>query len=488
MQRVIVGALLLSGCSGPDQQFVDLYPVMAVSPQALDFAEVGPPLTKTLAVTISNEGKAKLTVNGELTGSPVFTIDAPIVDLEVGAGDSVEIPVTFTPVTYQGYDGALHLTSDDDEHPEFTVPLNGAGVDLPFPQISIDPATVEIEYAAPGVVVQRSFDITNTGDADLLLGTMWVAGETDEFSIPADFDLSGQTLVPGDTRPMVISYDPASPEGTNALLHVPSNDPFTPEALVLLLGNGGGDWPKPEAMIDCPSEVLLSGPQYTHLSGAQSVDPAGFDPLEYQWTVLARPDGSDEDIPLDPDDLAAIDLYTDVAGDYTVQLVVTNRLGTNSDPAICTFTAKPADAIHVELTWDTPSADVDLHLYEGGYAMFDQPEDCFYCNKNPDWGTNSPDDDPRLDIDDQGGFGPENINVLSPVDGTYEVGVHYFATHGDGPTVATVKVWLDGVEAFTDSRVMDSNDVWHVGTIDMPGATFLPDAAGNTKGSPSCVH
>ena len=53
--------------------------------------------------------------------------------------------------------------------------------------------------------------------------------------------------------------------------------------------------------------------------------------------------------------------------------------------------------------------------------------------------------------------------------------VHYFTPNGDGPVQATVKVWLNGAETYVGTRVITRNQVWTVGRIDWPAATFTVD-------------
>jgi len=491
---------ILAGCTGQEHNIEQLVPIMAISPGAISFGDVGLyDENVPQVVTVSNAGLAKLKLTGELQGSSAFTLDAPI-DFDIGAGDDATIPITFTPDTFKSYEGTLVLHSNDDDHEDATIPITGKSVDKPYPDIDIlvggEPSrTAELPELQPGGVGRFRFDIANLGAAPLTLGA--ISGldspdDDDRYYFDTGLDVSGTTIEPQSSTTVVVNYDPASTKGSNRLLHIPSNDPDEGDMTVLLLGNGGGDWPLPIAVCSVPDPVLLSGPQYTHIDGSLSTDPSGFEPLKYKWTVTGRPDGSDTSFPLDPDDTSSIDLYTDLAGDWEVQLVVTNQLGTKSEPAICPFLAKPADAIHVELTWDTPSSDLDLHLTEGGYDIFDKPEDCFYCNKTPSWGESTSDDDPRLDIDDLGGYGPENINVYQPVDGDYTVEVHFFAEHGDKTSVAHVKVWLEGAQVWDGVQALTRNDVWPVGTIHFhddqspADATFLPNVNPDiVQGGPS---
>lgn len=486
---LVVGAL--AACT-PENVIHDLVPTISVTPNPLDFQEVGPPNTKTDQLYISNAGTGFLQVTGVQEGDDAFRVDP--IDLELGAGEEAQINVTFAPPDqqYHAFDGRVVLTTNDDDHPTVVVPLKGVGADLPMPDLVVEPGrTVVAPDVIPYSTQQMSFQVHNEGDADLVftegswIETLSPTGVFATFIEVYNGDPENpMTLKPGEFSFFVVDYTPIGLGGDWAIVHIPSNDPYEPETQVLLLGNGGGDWDPPVAVIDCPSEVDIAGPQYVTLNGANSYDPQDFLPLEYQWTDIGRPGGSDGKR-LDPDDENHVDYYVDIAGDYGVRLVVTNLFDTPSEPAECWFSAKPADAIHVELTWSTPTGDVDLHLTEGGFEVFDIPEDCSYCNPNPEWGDNGADDDPRLDIDDRGGYGPENINIFAPVDGTYDVNVHYFRADGV-PTTATVKVWLDGDLEGEFSQILQNDDLWKVGTIDWTAGTFYVSADPITSPAGHC--
>jgi hypothetical protein len=459
----VASALSLVGCSGPDYNVVDLYPVFTFAPDRVDVGPVGPPLTGRGVLTISNAGKKTLEVSGDLLESTEFVLVDGAVDLSLAPDETAEVLVDFTPPTFRKYQTRLELETNDEERPRVSIPVLGEGVDLPFPDISIAPAqTVELDEIAPGEKGLFLFEMVNDGDADLIVDRIEIDG-------PAEFDgswgLLGGTAAPGERLAGVVEYDPGGAEGDTALVTIHSNDPDEPETTVLLIGNGGGDLEFPVAVIDCPSDVLLTGPELLRLSGTGSYDPMGFEPLAYQWYVTQRPAASDGAQPIDPDDAAVADIRVDVAGHWQVMLLVTNSIGTASVPALCDFEAVPEDDLHVELSWDTPTSDVDLHLNLAGNAMFELPGVCNWCNKNENWGVSGADDDPRLDIDDLGGFGPENINVLHPADGGYDVAVHYFDAKSDGPTTATVKVWLDGALVADESQVLTNNQLWSVGQV-----------------------
>ncbi len=467
-------APLLVACVSEAPSIRTLEPALAVAPEVVEFGEVGPPLSATLPLFINNAGRATLEATLTLPDSvSAFAIDTPA--LELGVGDEAEVLVTFTPHTFRDYSAQLRIDSDDPDKPTVWIPLRGTGADLDVPDITIDYIEIEADDVSPGSLHYMKFDVINDGAAPLELQSVRLEGDP-EFQLSND-NLDGYTISPGARKLVTVEYSPVDDLGDKTDVLIKSNDPDEPEIMFQLVGNDGID--PPVAVIDCPSQVLLTGPETVTLDGSQSYDPQLFYPIRYQWRITQRPAASDTDFDLDPDYLSSVDLYVDVGGTWEVELVVKNGIYLQSDPTYCRFEAIPEDELHLELSWDTSAADMDLHLIQGGQEYFDEPYDCNYCNKNPNWGASGPVDDPRLDIDDQGGFGPENINIEEPEDGTYDVKVHYFRQNGDGPVTATVRVWLLGVEVDVLQRVMLYNEVWDVGVIDMPSGLFIPDTALN---------
>lgn len=210
------------------------------------------------------------------------------------------------------------------------------------------------------------------------------------------------------------------------------------------------------------------------LDGTQSYDPDGFYPLQYEWSVVSIPDGSTTQ--LDDVTSSGPQFWADLAGDYTFELVVTNTQQKISEPDLITITAEPAQSFYVQLSWDSIS-DLDLHLQNGVGVLYGIPNDCNWCNLNPEWGLPGPLDNPSLDYDTIDGYGPETTTIDEPYGDTYTVSVVYYGMDGFPfcttwtcpPTLATVRLFVDGEEAYVWSRMMyEAKDVWVVAEIDWP--------------------
>ena len=116
------------------------------------------------------------------------------------------------------------------------------------------------------------------------------------------------------------------------------------------------------------------------------------------------------------------------------------------------------------------------------------------------WDGGSSADDPRLDLDDTEGFGPENINIDEPVVGyEYTVGVHYFSDDGSGrPAHAYVSIYCGTIDVDpayqvgpVDIRASGwdsfSNDFWRVATVEWDGFGCHVTPLAEADGSPDII-
>ncbi len=285
----------------------------------------------------------------------------------------------------------------------------------------------------------------------------------------------------------------------------------TPEVEIEMRGFGPA--------VECPTAVILFyglsttgsvvGPTTLHLVGDMSFAANGSLSM-WEWSVEQPPGSASVFLPSanapDPS------FEVNVIGTYTFTLNVKDEAGVDAcELAELTVHVVPDDGIHVELLWDTPAdddqtdegtdagADLDLHFVHPlatgsdldgdgvpeGYCH--DPFDCYSHNSSPDWGSFNPavDDDPHLLRDDTDGAGPETIKLVEPEEGlTYRVGVKYWSDHDFGPSVATLRVYVDGQLAHETAGVeLTEPAAWDAVSVSWPDGVVEPllDAAGEPR-------
>lgn len=467
--------LLLSAC-GPDTGITRLLPDIAVAPSELDFGVVRLGDDPALVLQVVNAGQGPLGVTGitfadpQATGIEAWSVAPATLDVE--AGGSAEVLVTFEPTDLADYQAALLLATTDPESPLVTVPLRGSGIEG-GPDLAVDVDALDFGTVKVGGTSSRVFTVENQGDEDLVISGQSLQAGSGAFTLQSD--PRGEVLAPGDSFPVLVAYAPTGTDGDSGSFTLASNDAEGDRVTVSFLGNGGGVAEYPVAVIAATTE---SEPGDTIiLDGTGSYDPGGNEPLSWAWTLLEAPEASAA--ALSHPTLSAPTLHLDTAGSYTVSLQVTNTLGVPSAAAVHTVEAVPDQDVYVSLSWDTADADLDLHLLQGEEALlFQTPSDCCWCNPAPDWGVEGdPDDDPLLALEADGGGGPEAVVLADPADGAYFVRAHYFQDDGAGPTEATVRIYVHGVLVDQYRRELTHNQVWDVAWVRWPEGYVIEEDA-----------
>ena len=177
-------------------------------------------------------------------------------------------------------------------------------------------------------------------------------------------------------------------------------------------------------------------------------------------------------------------VYTpDIAGEYTLRLRVQDDSGHSAE---CTtlVRAVATEGLRVDIFWDTNGTDMDTHLLHPDARTWNSSLDCYYgnCIGGLSWSAPGQADDPRLDIDDVDGFGPENINIMTPAAGTYRVGVHSY--RGDGRV--TVRIYCGGSAStprrtFGPTRLSQSDLLWRVADVTISPTGCVIDELGSVR-------
>jgi len=500
------------------------FPKIQVSPDWIDFQQVGQGELKEEKVNVLNTGAADLEITGfTLTGSEFYTLlvqgtEYPVSEQTTGKGIVFDDPVVVEPgnatyfkVRFEPLDdkpatAKLFIYSNDvDKADGVEVKITG-NEDVPC--IAVNPQKVNFGGKKYGDMAVVPLEISACGEAPLELYDIHIKeGSSPDFDVKIDTFLDhtpahdDPVIVPiGGSVMIEVIFIPDAPnpmteDGSLILdegILVIVNNSFAKDKEVELSG-AGVEIECPTAIIKCAEGDEVIPQTVLHLFGDESSASNGTI-QKWEWSV-EQPAGS-QSVFVPSYTFPNPTFETNVAGVYTFYLTVYDQTNTPSCfPATYEVVVIPDEAIHIELLWHTPEdpdetdtgpeagSDLDLHFLHPWAAgpdldgdgapdgWFDIPFDCFWFNAHPNWGSYDPaiNDDPGLDRDDTDGAGPENINLDIPENVIYRVGIHYWNDHGYGASYATVRVYIYAQLVFevADVMLVDS-DMWEVCTVEWP--------------------
>lgn len=501
---LILCALGIAACD--DTVVGQVNPVVLVAPLHLDFGTVELGQDKSLPIVLSNLEivPAEFTVSVEDDCDGCFAIfDAPT---QINRGD-YDMPVRFRAVRLEIATATVTVQSKVQGTGPVFVTMVGRGSDMRRPDVEVAPPELDFGFVPAGGISVQSFVVRSTGTNDLRIDSV----EID----PADAPFRITTSTPAAGDPFVMG--PGTQASASVRAELPATSTGTVTARILIRTNvlEEKNVPGEKGVVAIPLRakanlppLAVAGPDQTvepwsraTLDGSMSHDQDNppDDPITYRWELISKPEGSTTY--LEQARTPTPSFWVDLAGRYEARLVVTDALGLESqNRAVTVIEALPTNAVRIELIWDHPDSDLDLHFIREGGSFCDCGTDVHYrdCARAPNWFPATPGANPRLDIDDRSGFGPENINLdgdgpnrfIPP--GNYQIVVHYYSSNDDistWPTTvsnAIVRVYIYGLLAAELSKPLERDgDLWTAGILTWPSGQV--SGGGQVTGGQICA-
>ncbi len=207
------------------------------TPSPLDFGPVAIGTSATRGVLVTNDGPGTVsiaTVGGLLP--PFFLDSTTCTGLTLAAGASCQVTVRFQPTTTPGpFSDAIDVTLVGGVIVSSAV--TGFAVAAPTPAVTILPGSLNFGFVQTGTTSPaRTATITNTGNADLIIGAVTVSLGGAVFVEYAD-GCQGTTLKPGQFCTVSVVFTPTATGFQTGTLTINDNA-GTPSQTVSLTGAG----------------------------------------------------------------------------------------------------------------------------------------------------------------------------------------------------------------------------------------------------------
>ncbi len=225
----------------------DSAPNVSLNATSHDFGalEVGGSATESF--TLTNNGGSTLTLSGITPSDGAFRIGGIAANATLAPGASGTVDVTFAPTRSEAYSGSISIASNDPDG-DATIAVRGRGsqsCSLCEPAIEVD--TDALEFTVFGSSDRKTVNVRNDGDVDLRVTDVSVAN--DLVATCGTFSVSGwsgaRVIPPSGSMSLSVTYtitescfDYPVPDLDSNMMHILSNDPYTPDWAISLQGTG----------------------------------------------------------------------------------------------------------------------------------------------------------------------------------------------------------------------------------------------------------
>jgi len=199
-------------------------PAMSVeSSLGFGFARQG--ASARLPLYLYNSGDAALTIAAiaRNAGSADFAIGAVALPATVAPGETLTVPVVFTP-SHPGDVAAVFQIASNDPHSPYGLAVSGTGTAGGPPRLATNPSRATGFGGTPlGTTRTIMLQMRNTGMSDLHVSSIQTTGNPDFGASPAG--TLSMTIVPGGEAEVALTYRPSAAGDAQATVQIAADDP-----------------------------------------------------------------------------------------------------------------------------------------------------------------------------------------------------------------------------------------------------------------------
>ena len=205
---------------------------IGVSPGSINFGSITVNTSASRTLTISNAGTVTLNVTSAAVNGTAFSVSGATFPLNINAGGSNAVTVTFAPTTTGNQTGNITISSNASNQIS-PVNLSGSATAPPNPMLSVSPTTWSFGQVAVGGTSSKSVTLTNTGNATVSISAANVTG--------SGYSVSGITfprsVTAGASTTATINFAPSAPSSSSGSISFVSNANNSP-AVMSVSGSG----------------------------------------------------------------------------------------------------------------------------------------------------------------------------------------------------------------------------------------------------------
>jgi hypothetical protein len=259
----------LSGCAGlvSATNSTGAPGTLSANPSTISFGDVSVGSSATQSLSVTNTGTATVNISAAtISGTNLAFVGG---SSSIPAGQSSTIQIQFAPQSVGDVAGSFSVASNASNSP-LSVSLKGRGKGS---RLTVSPTSLNFGNVAVGQSSTQNAQLTNSGNADLLVNLATVLGNglaISGLSLPT-------TIIAGQSVGFTVQFAPTTAGAVSGSISLANNGPGSPYTLPVA-GSGVAATVTPSITTQPTSQTVTAGQ-----TASFSVVAAGSAPLSYQW-------------------------------------------------------------------------------------------------------------------------------------------------------------------------------------------------------------